>query len=268
MDDGSTDDTPRLIEAEAAADPRLQAVTLRATAARGARSARASRRRAGELCLITDVDLSTPLGEIAKLLRGRWPRAPTSRSARARSIPRSSMRSRYRFWMGRGLQPAGAAAHRTPLPRHPVRLQAVAHGRRAGAARGQLIERYAFDVETLMRARAAGLRVTEVPVVWIENPDSRSASAPPGGWRGTRSGSPGACACAPGPIRPPPRGARRSCPSTGDLPRAPPAHSSTGCSTRSTSSPAAPTRSCLHGGRCSWARATSAVSATSCSGCW
>jgi hypothetical protein len=41
-----------------------------------------------------------------------------------------------------------------------------------GLLRGQLIERYAFDVETLMRARRDGFSVEEVPVVWIENPDS------------------------------------------------------------------------------------------------
>jgi hypothetical protein len=37
----------------------------------------------------------------------------------------------------------------------------------------QAIERYAFDVEALLRARAAGVRVAEVPVIWNQDEDSR-----------------------------------------------------------------------------------------------
>jgi hypothetical protein len=35
------------------------------------------------------------------------------------------------------------------------------------------IDRFAFDVELLYLARCAGLRIVEVPVTWINSPDSR-----------------------------------------------------------------------------------------------
>ena len=55
-----------------------------------------------------------------------------------------------------------------------MRLQADAHRPRRGSCSStSSVSGYAFDVELLMRARARGLRVAEVPVTYVHDHDSR-----------------------------------------------------------------------------------------------
>lgn len=171
IDDGSTDSTPRLIAAEAAMDPRLQAVTLPHNRGKGGAICAGVEVAKGEFCLIADVDLSTPLWEIAKLLAPLAGEADIAIGSRTLD-PDIVIRSRYRFWMGRAynrlVRTLTGLEHRDTQCGFKLSPTGVARD----LLRGQLIERYAFDVETLMRARHAGYVVAEVPVVWIEHPDS------------------------------------------------------------------------------------------------
>ncbi len=121
-----------------------------------------------------DVDLSTDLAGAAAArrparvgsLRRRHRHAPRARRARG-----ARRQARVHLAL---LQPAAAhAVLRRALLRRPVRLQG--HPRRPGsrapaAGRGH---GWFFDTELLVLAERAGLRIHEVPVDWVDDPDSR-----------------------------------------------------------------------------------------------
>lgn len=171
VDDGSRDRTAELLRAEAAGDSCLRAITLPRNRGKGGAVAAGVATARGELCLIADIDLSTPLSEAGKLVRPLLDGADVAIGSRTLD-PSIVQRSTYRLWMGRAynllVRLLTRLPHRDTQCGFKLAPTAVAHA----LLEGQLIERYAFDVETLMRARAAGLEVVEVPVVWVEDPNS------------------------------------------------------------------------------------------------
>jgi glycosyltransferase involved in cell wall biosynthesis len=172
VDDGSTDGTEEVLHERAASDPLVKPVLMRANRGKGAVVAAGVRQASGDLTLVTDVDLSTPLGELPKLAAPIAAGAGLAIGSRAlerdlveRSAYRDAMSRTYN-WLVRALTglpyrdtQCGFKLARTDVARSLVE--------------GQLIERYAFDVETLLRARAAGVRVAEVAVAWEQDSDSR-----------------------------------------------------------------------------------------------
>jgi dolichyl-phosphate beta-glucosyltransferase len=127
----------------------------------------------GDPLLVSDTDLSTPLGEWVKLAE-RLPTHPVAIGSRA--IDEALVRKRqpfYRQFMGKTFNAF-------------VRLIAVAgiHDTQCGFKlfRGHVardlfsrarIDRFAYDVEILYLARREGLAIAEVPVLWFNSPESK-----------------------------------------------------------------------------------------------
>jgi dolichyl-phosphate beta-glucosyltransferase len=122
--------------------------------------------------LVTDVDLSTPLRE-AGLLReavaGGADIAIGSRGLAGARVRRSLRRE----LMGRGYNLLARALTRLPYRDTQCGFKLFTAESARALMERQISERYAFDVELLLRARAMGLRVAEVPVSWQEQADSR-----------------------------------------------------------------------------------------------
>lgn len=127
-----------------------------------------------EAVLFCDADHSTPIGDIEAFWR------PYDRGCdvviASRHLARSQIRVRqplYRRVMGKGFRFIVSLFG----PRGIRDTQCGFKLFRAEAARrifsGLRTRGFAFDVEALLRARAAGCRVAEVPVRWINEPDSR-----------------------------------------------------------------------------------------------
>ncbi len=128
----------------------------------------------GEYILFSDADLSTPIEEVEKLLDTI--RAGYDVAIASRALPESKLVKRqpwYREMVGR-------------LGNVLVRLMAVrgiadtqcgfklfprAVARRIFPA--QRLTGAAFDVEVLFIAQHAGLKIAELPVTWIDSPDTR-----------------------------------------------------------------------------------------------
>jgi len=124
--------------------------------------------------LFSDADLSTPIEEVARL----WARYEEGFDVviASRHWPESGLivdQPFHRKLVGR--------AFNTVISMLAVRgfrdtqcgfklFRAEAARRIFGALR---TERFAFDVEVLLRARRLGLKVAEVPVRWVNSPDSR-----------------------------------------------------------------------------------------------
>jgi len=176
VDDGSTDGTgAALVEAERAVP------LLRALAAPGGHGGKGHALAAGiaaargELVLLADCDLSAPLAETARLhdaLRGGADVAIGSRAAPGADVSNTPLTREY---MGRTFNRLVRAA--TGLPHRdtqcPLKLLRAEDARRLVA--GLRTRGYAFDVELLVRAQAAGLTVAEVPIAFCHDRDSRVA---------------------------------------------------------------------------------------------
>jgi len=127
----------------------------------------------GDPLLVSDTDLSTPLGEWVKLAE-RLPTHPVAIGSRA--LDEELVRKRqpfYRQFMGKTFNGF-------------VRLLAVPGIRdtqcgfklfRGHVARDLFrrarIDRFAYDVEILYLARRDGLAIAEVPVLWFNSPESK-----------------------------------------------------------------------------------------------
>ena len=169
VDDGSTDATPARL---AAAPPAVRVVTG-PHRGKGAAVAAGVREAAGELVLIADVDLATPLAEAGKLhdaLRGGAAVAVGSRSVAGAEVvgltPRRMLAGRAFNSLARltcGLAVRDTQCGFKLLPADVARTLLAE----------QLVEGFAYDVELLLRARTAGLRVAEVPVLWVHSRPSK-----------------------------------------------------------------------------------------------
>lgn len=127
----------------------------------------------GDPLLVSDTDLSTPLGEWVKLAE-RLPTHPVTIGSRA--LDEDLVRRRqpfYRQFMGKTFNAF-------------VRLIAVPGIRdtqcgfklfRGDVARNLFrrarIDRFAYDVEILYLARREGIAIAEVPVLWFNSPESK-----------------------------------------------------------------------------------------------
>jgi dolichyl-phosphate beta-glucosyltransferase len=171
-DDGSADRTAEILRERAARDPLLTAVTLEENRGKGAVVAAGIKVARGDLTLITDVDLSTPLSELGKL------HGPIASGADlvmgSRSLDRGVVeRSNYREVMSRTYNVMVRAITSLPYRDTQCGFKLVRTDVGRFLLREQLVERYAFDVEALLRGRAAGLSMVEVPVTWCQDAESR-----------------------------------------------------------------------------------------------
>lgn len=174
VDDGSTDRTAAMLTEAAEGNSRLKPVLdFEQNRGKGAAFAAGVARARGEYVLLADVDLSTPLGELRKLTAAIDGGADIAIGSRA--VP-------------------GAVVERGPYHRKAlgntfnaaVRLLTGLHLRDTQngfklfpteAAKRLLAQQtcpgFAFDVELLMRADRAGMRIAEVPILYLH--DARSS---------------------------------------------------------------------------------------------
>jgi dolichyl-phosphate beta-glucosyltransferase len=176
VDDGSTDDTVAQARRAAAQEKHdLTVISYTPNRGKGAAIREGVLSSSGDPVLVSDTDLSTPLSEWVKLAE-RLPTHPIAIGSRA--MEQTLVRKRqplYRQLMGRtfnrfvrlftvhgiGDTQCGFKLFRGDLARELFR-----------AAR---IDRFAYDVEILYLAQRRGIAIAEVPVVWINSPESKVA---------------------------------------------------------------------------------------------
>jgi dolichyl-phosphate beta-glucosyltransferase len=174
VDDGSSDRTRQMLEAAGASEERLKPVLeFDRNRGKGAAFAAGVLRAEGDLVLLADVDLSTPLGELKKLtaaLEAGADVAIGSRAVPGAIVERGPL---HRKVLGNTFN--GAVRAMTGL-----RVRDTQNGFKLFPA--EAVKRYAaqqtspgfaFDVELLMRAQRDGLRIAEVPILYLH--DARSS---------------------------------------------------------------------------------------------
>jgi glycosyltransferase involved in cell wall biosynthesis len=168
-DDGSADGTAALVDG---AGPEVRVLRL-PHRGKGAAVRAGVLASSGDLVLVTDADLSTPIVELDRLV-GALERCEVAIGSRNAAGARVAVPQRLdRRLMGRafnllvrtlllpGLRDTQCGVK---LFRREVALAVFERCRSDG---------FAFDVEALALARGLGYRVAEVPVEWRNSPDSR-----------------------------------------------------------------------------------------------
>jgi glycosyltransferase involved in cell wall biosynthesis len=182
VDDGSTDETRRMLADARSDNPKLRPVLGPGeNRGKGAAIADGVRSAEGQYVLLADVDLSTPLEELPKLaaaLRDGADIAIGSRGVAGAVVERGPA---HRRLTGRAFSSAVRALTGIKVrdTQNGFKLLPTDAAQRLFAE--QLCPGFAFDVELLLRADLAGLRIAEVPVLYIHDSRSRVqvASASP-----------------------------------------------------------------------------------------
>lgn len=174
VDDGSNDGTPALVRRAARSWRGLRLLALGSNQGKGAAVRAGVLAARGREILFSDADLSTPLEELDALRRALRAGADIAIGSRALDRARIGVRQPlYRELAGRlfnrVVQAFGVPGIQDTQCGFKLFKAPVA--KRLFAA--QQVPRFGFDVELLFLARRAGYRVAEVPVRWINSPETK-----------------------------------------------------------------------------------------------
>jgi dolichyl-phosphate beta-glucosyltransferase len=177
VDDGSSDGTPEVLAAASGTPWLRPVITRKPNVGKGSAVRRGVRRARGELVLICDTDLATPLREIRKLRAALSGGADVAIGSRALDPRLEREMPHYRRLAGRAFNLGMRVLTGLPFRDTQCGFKLMPTAVAQSLLREQLVKGFAFDVEMLMRARNAGLRVEEVPVVYVHDHDTRVSMA-------------------------------------------------------------------------------------------
>lgn len=174
VDDGSTDGTDAAVRGRFGADSGVEVLGYGANRGKGFAVRHGMTRASGDLVVFSDADLSTPIEEIEKML-------PLVESGYdivigSRALAQSDIRERQPLYRELGGKLFNLLVRIIVMPELHDTQCGFKLFRRAATAPilpYLRIDGFAFDVEILALARAIGLRITEVPVIWINSLTSR-----------------------------------------------------------------------------------------------
>lgn len=174
VDDGSSDGTVALVRAMAKRWPALKLRPLGANQGKGAAVRHGVATARGKRILFSDADLSTPIEELPRLEAALKAGAAVAIGSRALDRARTSVHQPF-------YREAGGRVFNTVVQALTVpgiedtqcgfKLFDAAAAKRLFAQ--QQVTRFGFDVEVLYLARKAGYKVAELPVRWVNSPETK-----------------------------------------------------------------------------------------------
>ncbi len=173
-DDGSVDCTTLVASRLARESLCVRLVSAEKHRGKGAAVRQGVLASRGDLVLITDADLSTPMSQLPKLLR--HVRLGADIAIGSRGLHDSNLIVRqpmHREWSGRAFN---LMVRAVLLP--DIRDTQCGFKLMRGAVARELLARatvdgFAYDVEVLALAVRMGLKVAEVPVAWVHDSESK-----------------------------------------------------------------------------------------------
>jgi dolichyl-phosphate beta-glucosyltransferase len=173
VEDGSTDRTAELLAEFDGLAERFRVIRFPRNRGKGAAVRDGMLAARGELALMTDADLSTPLGELGLLLEPVRQGADLAIGSRALDRTKVLVHQPiYRELMGRAFN--RLLRRITKLPYRDTQCGFKLFRLDTGIRLFELqrVAGFAFDAELLVNARRLGLAVKEIPVRWIDDPDT------------------------------------------------------------------------------------------------
>ena len=175
VDDASKDKTAQVVQDVARQDPRIKLLSYKANRGKGYAVRLGMQEAGGDYRLFADADNSTPIEELQKLL----PLIQTGIcdvSIASRALKGSDIRVKQ-SWTRQHMGKIFNFFVRLLLLKdiHDTQCGFKCFSKKAAEAifSLQCIDRFAFDVEVLMIAKLKGFVIKEVPVVWLNSPQSR-----------------------------------------------------------------------------------------------
>lgn len=174
VDDGSTDHTVTFVRRMIFKYPAVRIIPSDGNRGKGHAVRMGVLEAKGDMVLITDADLSTPVEEYAKLASAIDSGADVAIGSRAMAGSELMIRQPwYREAMGRAFNSIARMVVLEGIRDTQCGFKLF----KTDAARaifGHLtVDGFAFDVEALYLARHFGYKIAEVPVVWLHSPSSR-----------------------------------------------------------------------------------------------
>jgi dolichyl-phosphate beta-glucosyltransferase len=174
-DDGSRDATPALVEALARQHPAVRLLRSDHNEGKGAAVRRGMLAARGALRLFADADGATPIGELKRLEAALAAGADVAIGSRGLTDGGVLVTARrHRVAAGRVFNRFVAWVGLDGIVDSQCGFKAFTAAAAARLFPALVTAGFGFDVELLLRARAAGLRVTEVGVNWTDQAGSKS----------------------------------------------------------------------------------------------
>jgi len=173
MNDGSTDGTGEALAGIDDLGGLLKVVTTAPNRGKGAAVRRGMLLATGDVALMCDADLSTPLDELVPLAGAL--RAGADVVIGSRGLEDSNVivhQPRHRELMGKGFNVFIRVLTGVPWRDTQCGFKLFRMRTARQLFELQRVEGFAFDLELLVTARRLGLEVVEVPVRWVNHPDT------------------------------------------------------------------------------------------------
>jgi len=174
VDDGSTDSTVDVAKRAASKDPAVRLVANRSNRGKGYSVKNGFLNSVGRFVLFSDADLSTPIEELGlfmDIMEGGADIVIGSRAMRGSDIIKRQ--PIYRMLMGKTFNKIVRLFTVRGIKDTQCGFKLFRRGSCMGLFEAQRIERFAFDVELLFLAVRKGLVIREIPVRWINSPQSK-----------------------------------------------------------------------------------------------
>lgn len=174
VDDGSTDNTAKLIEAANHKNQRIKLIMNGVNKGKGYSVKNGFMNASGQYLLFSDADLSTPIEEMEKLIAvidNGFDGAVGSRGLEESDI--QIHQPWYRETMGKIFNILVRSSALKGFKDTQCGFKCFARHAALEICNRQKIERFSFDVEMLYIAKKLGYRVKEVPVRWLNSPQTK-----------------------------------------------------------------------------------------------
>ncbi len=174
VDDGSTDETPEIVQRWMSSFPRLHLVKNPGNRGKGYSVRNGLLQAAGEVVMFTDADLSAPMEEAERLMAAVAAGADVAIGSRWMDRTRQTIQQPlYRQFFGRCFNWITRTVMGLPFKDTQCGFKAFRREAAQVIFRLQRVERWGFDPEILFIARKLKYTICEVPVTWGHDERSR-----------------------------------------------------------------------------------------------
>jgi dolichyl-phosphate beta-glucosyltransferase len=165
VDDGSTDYTSKVVTDLTPDIPHLKVIRYETNMGKGYALRKGVLASKGEIVLLTDADLSTPIEEVSRLLPLIYDNTcDIAIGSRALALRQS---------MGKLFNKIVKIAVLDDFSDTQCGFKMFSGDIARGLFKEARINRFAYDVEILALAKKKGYRISEVPIRWINSPESK-----------------------------------------------------------------------------------------------